>query len=133
MKAPRIYLAMALLAAAISVSQQAYAADINKDNPAAIKQANNPMHKIQADIDADRGNIIEESKAINADRQRLKEAEKMADKERAGEIKHEIARDIEKREAAIKDLKKDINDKKEQKFHLIYGNGQKIPKRRIKG
>lgn len=133
MKVPRIYLAIVLTAAAISVSQQAYAADVNKGNPAAIKQDTNPMHKIQADINTDRDNIIEESKAINTDRKKLKETEKMADKKRAGEIKQEIARDIEKREAVIKDLKKDINDKKALKYRLIYGNDKKLPKRRLKG
>jgi len=122
MKALRIYLAVTLIAGTISVvslSQKAYAAD----------HENSAVRKIEIGIDTDRDKIIEESKAIKADRRKLKEAEKIADKAKVEQIKQEINQDIEKRKAAIKDLKTDISNKKDQKNDLVYGKGQKIPKR----
>lgn len=116
MKTPKTYSVIILIACtmlAAVLSQETYAAE------------SSAIRAIQADIDADRSRIIEENKAIIADRRKLKEAEKTADKANIEQIKQ----DIEKREAAIRDLKKDINNKKRQKDDLIYGKTQAVPKR----
>ena len=109
------------------LSKRAYTVEATKDknNLIDIKQDNSVIHKIQGDIDADRNKIIQESGAVTADRQKLKEAEKISDKTTAEQIKQ----DIEKRESTIKDLKKDIINKKEQKDDIVYGKRQKIPRR----
>ena len=128
MKTLRMYLVITLLVwttSLVVLLRQAYTADVNKDNLADIKQDGNAIHKIQAGIDADRDKIIEENKAIVVDRRKLKEAEKIADKAKI----EQINQNIEKRKAVIKDLKKDIRNKKDQKSYLIYGKPQNMPKR----
>ena len=42
-----------------------------------------------------------------------------------------IVQEIEKRQAAIKDLKKNISDKKYQRNELMYGKAQGISRKRI--
>ena len=70
-------------------------------------------------------------KAIKADRQKLRDAEKLTDKVKAGEVKQGVSQDIEKRQAAIKDLKKSISDKKYQRNELMYGKDKGISRKRV--
>ena len=129
----RMLAAIILITGAMAVSglpQKAYAADPNNKNiVAGLKKQNSPVHIIEIEIDADRGKIIEEGKAISRDRQKLSEARKVADKAKSEQIKQEIDQDIEKREAAIKDLKKDVKNKYDQIDDLLYGKERKVPRR----
>ena len=93
MKVLRASLAITLIVWAISVvtlSQKAYSADLGKSNAVGIKHESSEVHKVESEIDADRDKIIEEGKAIKADRRKLKEADKMPDKLTAKEIKEKI-------------------------------------------
>ena len=134
MKVLRASLAITLIVWAISVvtlSQKAYSADLGKSNAVGIKHESSEVHKVESEIDADRDKIIEEGKAIKADRRKLKEADKMPDKLTAKEIKEKINQEIEEGEAAIRDLKKEISDKKEERYYLINGK-QKDESRRTR-
>ena len=115
--------------AVMSVSQKAYSADIVKSNAAVMEASRMAVHNVEAEIDADRNKIIEEGGAIKADRRKLKEAEKMPDKLKVEEIKKEINQDIGNREAAIRDLKKGISNKKEQRYILMNGKQKDEPRR----
>ncbi len=123
MKIPSMSLAVGLTAGIIltaALSQKAYCADENKKN-ADNMGVSSAVRKIEAEIDADREKIIEEGKAIKADRRKLKESEEIADKAKSEQIKQELSQDIKKREAAIKDLKKGIDNKKYRRNDLVYG------------
>ncbi len=136
MKVLKVSLAITLIAGAISAasfSQEAYSADLNKSNAAGIKHDSGGVRKVEAEIDADRDKIIEEGKAMKADRLKLKEAGKMPDKLKVEEIKKEINQGIEKREAAIRDLKKEIRNKKEERYYLINGKQKDEPRRTREG
>ena len=111
MKAPNICSVMTLTAAAIltvNLPQSVYAVDAVKANLAVAKPAaqheNAEVRKVELQIDADRDKIIEESNVIKLDRRKLKDADKISDKANAEGIR----KDIETREAKIKDLKKEI-------------------------
>ena len=97
----------------VSLSQNVSAVDVIKNNPIGIHHENREVRKVELEIDADRNKIIEESNAINADRRKLKYADKAS-----GE---EIKKDIENRNAKIKDLKKEISAKKEERDLLMNG------------
>ena len=128
MKAPSIPSAIVLTGAlilAISLAGNVSAVDTVKNNPVAIKHESLGVHKIEHEIDADRDKIIEESNAIKADRRKLKEAEKASDKANAEQIK----KDIVMRDAKIKDLKKEISDKKGERYLLMNGKQKDEPRR----
>ena len=128
MKAPGIYLAITLMAAVIleiSSLQNLYAIDTVKNNPVVVPDQGHKARKVELEIDADRDKIIEESNAINADRRKLKDADKVSDKTGAEQIK----KDIEERKVKIIDLKKEISDKKEQRYFLMNGKQKDEPRR----
>jgi hypothetical protein len=108
-------------------ARDALCADINNDNTI-VELENDAVREIELSIDADRENIILENKAIGKNRQRLREAGRIIDKAKAGQLIAEIKEDISRRKSVIKDLKKAISDKKDRKNGLVYGK-QFIPKR----
>ena len=120
---------MAAVILPINLSQFAYAVDMTGSNPAvpqtasqtvsqpAAQHESQAVRKVELEIDADRDRIIKESNAINLDRRKLKDA----DKAKSEQVKEEIRKDIEDRESKIKDLKKEIRDKKEQRYFLMNG------------
>lgn len=132
MKSLIMYLAVILIAGTILaavLSQQASAFDINKSISSNTERERNGVCKLEADIAADRDRIIEENKAIKADRQKLKEAGKIADKAKAEQVRQELNQDIERRNAAIKDLKRGISVKRLHQHDLIYGKEQPMENR----
>ena len=134
MKVLRVSLAVTLITGTITaalLSQTAYGAKTGDSNSAEVKGGKAAIHEIEVSIDADREKIIEEMKAIKVDRKKLKDTEKLADKVKAEAMKREIVQEIEKRQAAIKDLKKNISDKKYQRNELMYGKAQGISRKRI--
>jgi predicted RNase H-like nuclease (RuvC/YqgF family) len=96
---------------------------------ATARHENSAVLKLEMGIDADRENIIQESKEIKQSRKKLKEAQKLTDKTAAEKLIQDITQDIKRRESVIRDLKKDINNKKNQRHDLLYGKGWAIPKR----
>ena len=136
MKAANTFSAITLTAVAIltiNLPQNAYAVGTSTSIPAASQPAaqhisqheNRNVRKVELAIDADRDKIIEESNVIKLDRRKLKDADKMSEKVNAEEIR----KDIETREAKIKDLKKEIASKKEQRYLLMNGKQKDEPRR----
>ena len=117
----------------INLSQNAYAVGTSTSIPAPSKSVAQPVaqhenrdvRKVEFQIDADRDKIIEESNVIKSDRRKLKDADKISDKANA----EGIGKDIETREAKIKDLKKEIAAKKEQRYLLMNGKQKDEPRR----
>jgi len=114
---------MAGIIPAALLLQQAFAADMNQNNSAraVIKQADSPVHKIQAEIDADRDKIIEETGAIKACQKKLKALEKDPDKAKTAQARQEMGREIDQRKAGISELKKGIKAKRDRIHTIVYG------------
>ena len=87
------------------------------------------MRNLEKEIIAQRDQIIQESRAIDSDRRKLKEAGRISDKTESERVKQEINQDIEKRKAAIADLKKDINKKRDRQHDIKYGSEPHTPRR----
>ncbi|MDO8525262.1 MAG: hypothetical protein Q7S07_02095 [Candidatus Omnitrophota bacterium] len=122
-KAPAIALSIGIISLTL-FTQAASAADMGQD-PSAKEKWNTEARKIELAIDADRNMIIEESRAIKAARQKLKEAEKAGDASGAEGLRQ----NIKDREAVIEGLKKSIGNKKDSKNEIVYGK-QIIPDRK---
>jgi len=93
------------------------------------KQDNSELRNLEKEIIAQRDQIIQESRAIDSDRRKLKEAGRISDKTESERVKQEINQDIEKRKAAIADLKKDINKKRDRQHDIKYGSEPHTPRR----
>lgn len=100
-----------------TLSQTAYCADKSTNSAGNAGGSSAVVRKIEASIAADREKIIEEGKAINADKRKLKEAEKAADSATSEQVKQ----DIKARELTIANLKKGIINKKYERNDLVYG------------
>ena len=110
---------------AVGTSTSISAASQPVAQPAVSQHEKRDVRKVELEIDADRDKIIEESAAIKMDRRKLKDADKISDKVNAEGIR----RDIETREAKIRDLKKEIAAKKEQRYLLMNGKQKDEPRR----
>ena len=135
MKTRNIYYALILMVAATSAMispRNGYAADAAADKtpiPALTPHGNSKVRVVELEIDADRDKIIEETSAIRDDRRRLKGADKMSDKTGAAHIAEEISKDIVARDARIGYLKKEIKDKKAERYILMNGKHKDEPRR----
>ena len=131
----KAYIVPVVVIFAMIFLQDTYAIDAVKSNPvnpavaakAGAQHESPEVRKVELQIDADRDWIIAESDAVNADRRKLKDADKVSDKVAAEQLK----KDITEREARIKDLKKGIRDKKEQRYFMMNGK-QKDESRRTR-
>ncbi len=112
--------------------QEANAAGEENGGPVEMEGTREKIHNIEAGISEDRDKIIAQMRAIKDDRRKIKDAGRLSDKTKAAQIKEEAGRDIQKREAAIKELKRSISMKKDERGGLMYGKGQKIEKRKTR-
>lgn len=131
----KAYLAVTFLAGlmlALPAPQEARAAGETRLVPAKMEGARERIHDLEASIAEDRDNIIAQGRAIKDDRRRIKDAERLSDKTEALRKIDEAGQDIKKREAAIKDLKKSISMKKDERGILMYGKEQIIQRRTAK-
>ena len=132
MKIPKrsfVVILMMWAALIVALPQMVCAVEQDKPKPAEKKYTNEEVHRIETEIAEYRDRIIEEGKAIAADRKRSREASRLADKTKAEQMKQEMQQDIKNREAAINGLKREINDRKDRKNEILYGKTQGAPKR----
>lgn len=91
-------------------AQKVYPAEI-MDKTLSMSYSKELARQKEKEIEAARNKIIEEIKAIDADRRRLKDARRSGNKETLELVRKEANEDIEKREKTIKGLKAEIKDK----------------------
>ena len=97
--------------------QPAYCEAVKKEEVLEADGTREQIRNIELSIAGDREKIIQETRAINEDKRKLKAAQKSGDKA----IADEMAKDIKTREAAIKAIKGGIVSKKDEKNNIVYG------------